>query len=255
MNDKKKGYKPGYYGKKTMQKSAWLDANIKRWNSEDADIKRKGEKIPVFNSICFSRQIGVGALEIADHLSQIINYRVVDREILELMAKDANLTEKAIAFFDERHPGKMSELFSMLISEKTFITSDYARQLVKTVTALANIEPTIFVGRGIQYILPRNRVLSVRFICSKAYRVDRLANLMGLTQSAAEKQLNILDNEQHKFFQTVYQKKKASNDDFDLVINRDHITGVSQAAQIVACAYGEKFGSTESKSLNKQVTK
>jgi len=31
--------------------------------------------------------------------------------------------------------------------------------------------------------------------------------------------------------------------------------GVSQAAQIVACAYGEKFGSTESKSLNKEVTK
>ena len=245
MNDKEKGYKPGYYGKKTMRRSAWLDANIKRWNSQDADIKRKREKIPVFNSICFSRQIGVGALEIADRLSGIIDYRVVDRQILEIMAKDANLTEKAIAFFDERHPGKMSELFSMLISEKTFITSDYARQLVKTVTALANIEPTIFVGRGIQYILPRNGVLSVRFICSKAYRVDRLANLMGLTQTEAEKQLNILDNEQHKFFKTVYQKNEVGNDDFDLVINRDHITGVSQAARIVACAYGEKFGSTK----------
>ena len=184
----------------------------------------------------------MGALEIADCLSQIIEYRVVDREILELMAKDANLTEKAIAFFDERHPGKMSEFFSMLISEKTFITSDYARQLVKTVTALANIEPTIFVGRGTQYILPRNRVLSVRFICGKEYRVDRLANLMGLTQTEAEKQLNVLDNEQHKFFKTVYQKNGATLDEFDLVINRDHISGVSQAAKIVACAYGEKFG-------------
>lgn len=236
-----KGYKPGYYGKKTMQKSTWLDANIKRWNSQDADLKRRGEKPPVFNSICFSRQIGVGALEIADHLSKLMDCRVVDREILEEMAKDTNLTEKAIAFFDERHPGKMSELFSMLTSEKTFITSDYARQLVKTVTALANVKQTIFVGRGTQYILPRNRVLSVRFICSKEYRVDRLAKLMGLGQAEAEKQLNVLDNEQHRFFQTVYQKNETSNDGFDLVINRDHISGVSQAAQIVACAYGEKF--------------
>lgn len=246
MNQKRKDYKPGYYGQKTMPKSAWLEANIKRWNTEDTDMKRRGELPPVFNSICFSRQIGVGALEIADRLSEIIDYRVVDREILETMARDAHLTEKAIAFFDERHPGKMSELFSMLISEKTFLTSDYARQLAKTITVLANCEQTIFVGRGAQYILPRNRVLSVRFICSKEYRVDRLAKLMDIRQAEAEKQLNILDKEQHKFFKTIYQKDETANADFDLVINRDYITGVSQAAQIVACACGEKFRSVKS---------
>jgi len=237
-----KGYKPGYYGKKTMQKATWLDANIKKWTGEDVNKKKKGETAATFNSICFSRQIGVGALEIADHLSKIIDFRVVDREILEEMAKDANLTQKAIAFFDERHPGKASELFSMLISEKTFITSDYARQLVKTVTALANSEPTIFVGRGTQYILPRDRVLSVRLICSKEYRVDRLAKLLDISQAEAEKRLTILDKEQHQFFKTVYQKDGATLDEFDLVINRDYISGVSQAAKIVACAYGEKFG-------------
>jgi cytidylate kinase len=247
MNAKGKSYKPGYYGKKTMQKSAWIDANIKRWNTADADMKRRGESPPVFNSICFSRQIGVGALEIADHLSGIIDYRVVDREILEEMARDANLTQKAIAFFDERYPGRMSELFSMLTSEKTFLTSDYARQLAKTVTALANIEPTIFVGRGTQYILPRDRVLSVRFICSRDYRVERLAKLMGLTQEEASKQLTVLDNEQHKFFHAIYQKNETANDDFDLVINRDHIAGVSQIAQIVVCAYTEKFRSPVNK--------
>jgi cytidylate kinase len=236
----KKSYKPGYYGKKTMLKSTWLDANIKKWTSEDP-IKKK-EETSTFTSICFSRQIGVGALEIADRLSKIIDLRVVDREILEEMAKDANLTKKAIAFFDERYPGKMSELFSMLISEKTFITSDYTRQLGKTVTALANSEPTIFVGRGTQYILPRDRVLSIRLICSKEYRVGRLANLLGINQAEAEKQLNILDKEQHQFFKTVYQKNGAALDEFDLVINRDHISGISQAAEIVACAYGKKFG-------------
>jgi cytidylate kinase len=246
MNSKRKDYKPGYYGPKTMRKSAWLDANIKRWNTADADLKRSIESPLVFNSICFSRQIGVGALEIADHLSGILDYRVVDRQILELMAQDANLTQKAIAFFDERHPGRMSELFSMLTSEKTFLTSDYARQLAKTVTALAHIEPTIFVGRGTHYILPRHRVLSVRFICSKEYRVDRLAKLMDSGRAEAEKQLSILDKEQHKFFKTVYQKDETANDDFDVVINRDYITGVSQAAQIVACAHEEKFKSAES---------
>jgi cytidylate kinase len=65
-------------------------------------------------------------------------------------------------------------------------------------------------------------------------------------RAEAEKQLSILDKEQHKFFKTVYQKDETANDDFDVVINRDYITGVSQAAQIVACAHEEKFKSAES---------
>lgn len=242
QSSKETVYKPGYYGKKRLSISAWTDSNIKKWSKDQENKKQEEKKPAVYNSICFSRQIGVGALEIADLLSEIIQYRVIDREILEHMAKDTDLTQKIIAFYDERYPGKMSELFSMLIHEKTFIKSDYARQLAKTVTALANTEPTIFVGRGTHLILPRNSVLAVRFICSNEYRVERLAKMMDMNPSKAEKQLKIIDNEQHQFFKTVYQKKEAPAEEFDLVINRDYITEADQAAQIVACAYKQKFG-------------
>ncbi|MBU1344356.1 MAG: cytidylate kinase-like family protein [Proteobacteria bacterium] len=242
QNSQEKEYKPGYYGKKRPMAAAWADAHIKKWSKKQADRKQKLEKPLVSHSICFSRKIGVGALEIADLVSENIGYRVVDREILEHMVQDTHLSQKIIEFYDERYPGKMSELFSMLINEKTFIKSDYVRQLVKTVTALANTEPTIFVGRGTHLILPRDTVLSVRLICSKDYRVDRLASLLNINKSEAQRKLHILDMEQHEFFKTVYQKKEASNDEFDLVINRDHIKGAFQAAQIVVCAFEQKFG-------------
>lgn len=241
QNSSKSIYKPGYYGKKRMSASAWTNAYISKWAKDDAE-RQKQEKPSTPYSICFSRQIGVGALEIADLLSESIHYRVVDREILEHMAKDSNLSQKVIEFYDERYPGKMSELFSMLISEKTFIKSDYARQLVKTVTALANMEPTLFVGRGTHLILPRNNILSVRLICSKKYRVRRLADMLDIEPKEAEKQLNIVDIEQHKFFKTVYHKEEATPDAFDLIINRDHMKGAFQIAQIVACAFEQKFG-------------
>ncbi|MBT6338419.1 MAG: cytidylate kinase-like family protein [Desulfobacula sp.] len=242
QNSQKTIYKPGYYGKKRMSASAWTEACINKWSREHSDRRQEHEKPELLYSVCFSRQIGVGALEIADLLSEIIHYRVVDREILEHMANDANLAQKAIEFYDERYPGKMSELFSMLISKKTFIKSDYARQLVKTVTALANTESTIFVGRGTHLILPRNQTLSVRLICSREYRVHRLAVMLGIDASEAEKQLNAIDIEQHRFFKAVYQKDKAALDAFDIVINRDHINGASQVARIAASAFEQKFG-------------
>lgn len=242
QTSQKKTYKPGYYGKKRMSAAAWADGYIKKWSSEQASQNKEMEKPSIYPSICFSRQIGVGALEIADLLSQIIDYRVVDREILEHMAQDTNLSQKVIEFYDERYPGKMSELFSMLISEKTFIKSDYARQLLKTVAALAKTEPTIFVGRGAHFILPRDMTLSVRFICSKKYRIERLKSMLNIDESEAQTQLNVMDIEQNEFFKAVYNQKGVSIDEFDLVINRDHIKGAFHAAQIVACAFEHKFG-------------
>ena len=67
-------------------------------------------------------------------------------------------------FFDERYPGKMSELGAMFFGEKSFIMSDYVKNLVSAVFTFANMGSTIFVGRGIHLILPRDRVLAVRTI-------------------------------------------------------------------------------------------
>lgn len=240
-------YQPGYYGKKRPAVSTWVDANIRMWQ-QDSRQRSAEKEIPMIRTVCFSRKIGVGALEIADILSEIIQYRVVDREIIEHMARETNLTQKVIEFYDERYPGRMSEVFSVLTSERTFIKSDYARQLVQTVNALAGTEPTIFVGRGTHLILPRETVLSVRLVCSKAYRIDRLAAMLNISKSEAEKKLEGLDKEQYNFFKTVYHKTDAPLEEFDLVINRDHIKEASQAARIVACAFEQKFGLEKSKS-------
>ena len=238
-------YLPGFYGKKRQTPDQWVEAYFKTWAQEEARKKQKIKQAKILPCICFSRQIGVGALEIADELSRIIGCRVVDRQIMEHMSQDTSLSMKLIELFDERYPGRMGELFAMLTSEKTFIKSDYARQLAKTVTAMASIEPTIFVGRGTYLILPRDMTLSVRIVCSTKYRVKRLANILGSDESEAQAHLERCDKEQVRFFKTIYQKDEADLDGIDLVINRDHLTGISEAANIVACAFEQKFGSKD----------
>ena len=233
-------YKPGDYGKKRIKPSDWLNAQVNKWDSEKSSKARK--KITGFAPcVCFSRKIGVGGLEIADILSKMIGSKVVDREILEHMARDSDLARKTIEIFDERYPGKMSELSAMIFNEKSFITSDYLRLLAKSVIALASFEPSIFVGRGIHLVLPREQVLAVRLICSDEYRVQRLAGIMKTTETEAIKRLAVIDKEQREFFKNVYQKKDASPYEFDLVINMDHIHEPARAAKIVACAFEQKF--------------
>lgn len=241
-NTKRIKYVPGTYAKKRAKAAQLVDQYIRDW--EKRRPKMKGAQIGsarIAPTICFSRKIGAGAIEIADLLAERINYHVADRDLLDHMAKDKQLRKETIEFFDERYPGKTSELASMLFGEKSFIMSDYIRNFISAVFTFADMGSTIFVGRGIHLILPRDRVLAVRIICSDEYRISRLANILDVEENEAKKLLVQIDKEQRDFFKKAFGLKDASPYEFDLVINSDFITSPLASAEIVAQAFKEKF--------------
>ena len=242
INKPKLKYVPGTHAKKRPDAAQMAGQYISEWTQKQ--LKMRGKKIvplEISPVICFSRKIAAGALEIADLLAEKIYFRVVDRELLEHMAKDRDLSKKTVEFFDERYPGKMSELASMLFGEKSFIMSEYVKNLISAVFTFANMGSSIFVGRGAHLILPRDRVLAVRIICSNEYRIGRLADILDVEETEAEKLLHQIDQEQRAFFKKVFGRKDASPYEFDLVINSDFITDPDRAAEVIKCTFKEKF--------------
>jgi cytidylate kinase len=232
-------YTPGDYRKKASRPEELVDACIREWEARRQEARPlKKETYP---TICFSRKIGVGAKEIADLMAPEIGYRVVDREILEYIARKAELNEKTVALFDERYRGKVNEFLALAFGEKAFIKSDYTRHLFSAAVSMAGLAPTIFVGRGIHLLLDRDQVLAVRFICSDEYRGRRLAGILDVDEEEVVQEISKVDKEQREFFRNVYGKKDASPYEFDIVINCDHIQEPGQAANIVIKVFQEKF--------------
>ena len=99
-NKTKMKYVPGMHAKPRSDAAHLAGQFISEWHQRH--LKLKGKKLepseipPVF---CFSRKIGGGALEIADLLVEKINYRIVDWELLEHIAKDKDLSKKTVEFF------------------------------------------------------------------------------------------------------------------------------------------------------------
>ncbi len=237
-----KRYIPGTYVNRIPSGSPKAEQAIYEWEQKRLKaIKEKAAPPRVTHCIAFSRKIGVGALEIADQVSKKLNMRVVDREILEQIASNNKLGEKTVDSFDERYPGIMQEFSSLLFGEKSFTLGDYLRYLTGAAYALADAEPTLFVGRAAHLILPRDRVLAVRFIASRSFRARRIAKIMDVEASIAEKEIDRVDKEQQDFFRKNFGKKDASPYEFDMVINRDYLEDVELAAEIVARAYQGKF--------------
>ncbi|MEW6669099.1 MAG: cytidylate kinase-like family protein [Thermodesulfobacteriota bacterium] len=234
-------YVPGIYPKSGPDAAEMAAKYVREWDQKRLEIAGAKGKDLYWPAICFSREVGVGAPEIAATLAERIGYRVVDRQILEYIAGQARLSEKTAAFFDERYPGKLAEFLSMAFGEKAFTKSEYTRHLFTAVITIAGLGPALFVGRGAHLLAPRNLHLAVRFIASREHRIRRLAAGLSLPESEAAGKLDEMERERRAFYKAVYGKKELSPHEFDLVINCDYLGGPGCAADIVERAFREKF--------------
>jgi cytidylate kinase len=235
-------YVPGTYAKKRPAAGQVAAQYVQEWEARRQKLSQKKPPSPeIPPCICFSRKVGVGALEVADILARKLHMKVADREVLEHMSGEARLDTETVKFYDELYPGKTVELSALLFGQKSFQMDDYIRNLVSAVYSIATLGAAIFVGRGTHLILPRDRVLAVRFICSDGFRTERLASLLKIGADEAVKTLAKIDKEQAAFFKKAFGKKDAPASEFDLVVNFDHLGDSRLAADLVARCFRKKF--------------
>lgn len=235
-------YVPGFYTHKKPSAAELTDRYVREWDKEHQKTETE-DILPskLFPTICFSRIIGVGAVEIADILAKKVGYRVVDRQILEHITKEIKLSNITTASFDRRYPGKTSEYLSRLFNEKPFPDNEYNRHLFATMFAIAGLGPTIFIGWGTHLVLPRERVMAVRLVCSKEFRTKRWATMLKVGEQEIQRKLEDFNLKQSYFYKEVYNLEKASTQEFDLVINCDYVKKPEWVAEIILVNFKKKF--------------
>ena len=206
-------------------------------------IRRKMEALnaEIFPVICFSRNIGVGALALADIVGKNLNRRVIDRQLIEYISNDTQLSRESIQTFDERRPGWLKEILCLLLGDRAFDLTDYARQLFMTAFFLARTEETIFVGRGIHLMLPRSKVFSVRCIGSMDLRARNIAKTLAVDEKKARQIIMRTDQEQAEFFRKAHGKTSAPAHEFDIVLNFDYVRDMDAAANAIGTLYHSRF--------------
>lgn len=212
-----------------------------RFNKEELRQAVQKYDLEIFPTICFSRKIGVGALELAEVTAEKLGYRLVDRELIEHLSRAAELNRASIATFDERYPGKLRELLGRILGDRAFDLDEYTRHLFVAAFFLAHMEKTVFVGRGLHLMLPRHRVFVVRCIGSVEHRIGNLVNSLEVSEQKARTTLHQADMEQKEFFKKVHGKESASPLEFDMILNMDYIQENDVAADAIIRLFKSRF--------------
>src|SRR3954471_2215665 len=99
----------------------------------------------------------------------------------------------------------------------------------------AQHESTVFVGRGAQFMLPRERGLRVRVIAPIKQRIRTIMNLRACGEREAREYIETTDSEREQFVQRYFHHDVSDPHLYNLVINLGYIPR-EEAVDIIARA-------------------
>lgn len=184
-----------------------------------------------FRIVTLSREFGSGGGALARDLGRRLEWRVVDRQVVQKIAAELRVSEEEIAARDERVRGMvervgtyLSGAFPELVPPPlppTRVDDETLRVLCEAVLReAARIPPVIVVGHGAQCLFQdRDDALHVRIVMPLEGRVRRLERLRQMSSQVAAEEARDRDRAREDYIRHHYGRRWDDPALYHLVLN------------------------------------
>ncbi|MFH0982987.1 MAG: cytidylate kinase-like family protein [Planctomycetota bacterium] len=210
-----------------------VERQMRNWELARSQKQAAPQAHRTFEFITISRQKSSGGSALARRLGERIGWQVYDREILNYMAHNDAVQGKIYEFADEHAEGYLESILKNLGFEGPSEGSDYFRKLVSSVGMIAQSNHAIFVGRGVNFVLPAEHGLRVRVVAPEDLRFKRYAEGNGCSLAAAAAAVRRLDADRAKFLREHFDVDGSSPEHYNMVVNTAMLTTDMAVAMVV----------------------
>lgn len=177
-----------------------------------------------FQNICVSREAGAGGGAIARMVGKRLGWKVYDDELIEAIAHRMGVPLDEVRTLDELAPSVVQDWLLPLREEYYAPQEAYLDHLAKLVEAIGRAGESILVGRGANYMLPREVTLTVRIIAPLKVRAIRLAERMGVSVRTARRAARDMDRRRLQFDRTMHRANSSDPHNYDLVLDSSSLS-------------------------------
>jgi cytidylate kinase len=216
-----------------------MSAARQQWRTRSLELRiaqaSAGPSPPAY-SIAISRQRGAGGGAVARELGGRLGWLVYDRELVDRISEETGLRAELLESLDEKRSRRLVESIEAFFrGVRTMDVAAYAKRVAETMLALSLHGNCVIVGRGAAVILPAATTLRVRLMAPMEYRVRRMCDRLGMSDSTARHHIETTDRDRSKFVQQHFQRDVADLNLYDVVVNTAGFS-TEQAAEIVVSA-------------------
>jgi len=197
--------------------------------SQKKDLPQKGP-LPI---ITISREMGAGGKAIANLLVKRLGepWKIYDQEIIDEIAKSANLEKKLVTSIDEKKLPLADVLIAEIFGRRFINMSAYYRHLVKVLSLIGQRGYAIVLGRGANFFFLH--ALKIRVICDMNQRIDWLMTYEKISRLEAQRRVDESDLERRSFVQTLFNHDHKKPHHYDLVIKTGPNLSIEDATDVI----------------------
>ncbi|MFB3926493.1 MAG: AAA family ATPase [Syntrophales bacterium] len=185
--------------------------------------------------VTISRQPGAGGSEMARCLAGEFGMDLMGSQIIQKVAESSNMSTKVVATLDEKAVSRIDSMINSMFENRHLSPDVYFRHLTRVIATIGEHGNAIIVGRGANFILPREKTLRVRVIAPLKYRVRHFMDTRGLSHAEAVKYVEKRDFDRQGFIKKYFKVDPADPGHYDIVVNTESI-GIQGATQVVSGA-------------------
>jgi len=206
--------------------------------ADEVEARRTAEELgPQLGPyITISRQCGAGGSEIGRLLGEKLGWQVLDKQIVEFMAERFRLDRNILGMLDETKTNWINETLGSLLDSHLISQDAYVAHLGKVLLLACYQGEVVIVGRGAQFLLPRDRGLAVRVVACEQDRLERVRQRSDFSEQQARSEMTEVDKGRDAFVHRYFRRDVSDPELYDLVVNSSSF-GFDKAAEVIREAY------------------
>ncbi|WP_160145546.1 cytidylate kinase-like family protein [Dictyobacter aurantiacus] len=211
------------------------------------DISRMNE----MRGITVSREYGSGGGEIARMLAERLGWKLLDVQIIQLVAQKLGISRAVAQSHDEQVEGFAQRLFEatqyfmppVALSEVIGPSVNdlaYSHALGQVLRTAVDMGHVVIVGRASQVVLATDRsVMHVRIVAPLPQRIVYVMRREGLDAKAAGERIRLKEHRRHQSIKEQYGWDDNDAHLYDIIINTG-ILDLHAAVELVCLALSKK---------------
>lgn len=194
--------------------------------------------------VTISRQFGAGGRTLGERLAAFLGYQLLDREILEQVAHEANVSVEWVETVEQQAGGLLFRLVHKLVSSdfierhlgdsaSDFNEEKYVAFIKKVMLQAAAEGDVVVVGRAGQFIFPEDeQTIKILLVADMPDRIKFMMEQYELSQEKAETLVRKAEKRRTNFLRRFYDGDLDDPSVYSLVINTSRIS-LAEAETVV----------------------
>jgi hypothetical protein len=166
-------------------------------------------------------------------LAKKLNIDLFDRDIVREIAESAHISRVVIESMEKERLSGVKDFISSLVNDRYLWPGVYLDHLMKVVAAIASHGNACIVGRGANFLIPKEKHFSIRVMAPLEARVKNVAKTYGVSPDQAKRRVLNRENRRAGFIRQSFNADVTKPEHYDLIINTQKLSIDAAVAAVI----------------------